>query len=208
MKITDTVYALDATRGAYVYLITGEENILIDTGLPFKGKALLRELRSLGVDPASIAHILLTHHDIDHVGNAAMLEELTGATLWASEKDRLVILGQAERHGFKKYLKHIFRVKKPKKITVYVPGEEINGIAVIPTPGHTEGHVCFLYDGVLFAGDLLENKKETLIPYPAGWNWNNDRLRDSVKEISGLAFTWVCPAHGEPIKRGTQLPPT
>jgi glyoxylase-like metal-dependent hydrolase (beta-lactamase superfamily II) len=205
MQITDTVHALAASKGTYVYLITGEETILIDTGLPFRRKAILKELRAMGIDPTGIAHILLTHHDVDHVGNAAMLESMSGTCIWASETDRQVILGEAEPYGFKKHLKRIFRIQSPRQVRPFGTEPLPADIAIIPTPGHTEGHVCFLYRDVLFAGDLLENKKGTLIPYPAGWNWDNDHLQKSVKKIAKYDFEWVCPAHGQPVRRGEQL---
>jgi glyoxylase-like metal-dependent hydrolase (beta-lactamase superfamily II) len=78
-------------------------------------------------------------------------------------------------------------------------------IKVIETPGHTPGHVCLLYDGILFAGDLLENKNGTLRPYPAAWNWNNEKMLESVKKIAGMPVSRICPAHGMPIEGSFQF---
>ena len=205
MKITDNIYALESTKGAYAYIIRGDETILVDTGFPWKQKGILKELESMGIELKQIKHILLTHYDIDHIGNAAMLQELTGAEVWASEEDMPVILGIADRKGFKKYLKYLFHVKTPKDIKPFAPDMEIDGIKVIPTPGHTPGHICLLYNDVLFAGDLIENKKGKLIPYPEGWNWDNSAMLQSFDKVARLSFKWVCPAHGEPVERGVDL---
>jgi len=87
LKVTDDVYALDATKRNYAYLILGEETILVDTGRPGQGKAILNELKSMNIKPEDIKHILITHHDIDHIGNLALLEKETGASIWASKED-------------------------------------------------------------------------------------------------------------------------
>lgn len=205
MKITDNIYMLESTKGSYVYLIQDKENVLIDTGFSFRGKALLRELQALGVAPESIKRILITHHDLDHIGNACMLQSLTGAQLWAHKDDIAYIKGEKQRYGFKKHLSRIFRVKKPKEIKAFT-GDTVAGVTVIETPGHTPGHVCFLFGGALFAGDLVENKKGTVIPYPAPWTLDSAALEDSIKRVEEYPFEWVCPAHGLPFKRtGKQI---
>jgi glyoxylase-like metal-dependent hydrolase (beta-lactamase superfamily II) len=201
MKISDRVYALDSTKGAYAYIILGEETTLIDTGLSFKGNSLLKELSSMKIRLQDIKHILLTHYDLDHIGNAARLAELTGAKLWASSVDRPYILGEIDRPGFKKFLPYIFRVKKPKNITPYPQDGKLGDITVIPTPGHTPGHVCLLLEDILFAGDLIENTKGSLVSYPSPWNWNTPVLKSSIKKIAHYPFKWICPAHGNPIER-------
>ncbi|MGE5630615.1 MAG: MBL fold metallo-hydrolase [Caulobacteraceae bacterium] len=204
MEITYNIFLLDSTRGSYVYVVKGDETVLIDTGLPWKGKSIIKELKAMDIQPKDIKHILLTHHDMDHVGNVAMLQEMTGAEVWASKEDIPYISGETDRYGFKKYLKYLFRLKKPKHIKPYVQGLKINDIEVIPTPGHTPGHVCLLYKDVLFAGDLIENKNGKLRPYPAPWNWNDRIMTESIKEISGALFKLICPAHGLPVERDSQ----
>ena len=87
MKIEENVYALDSTKGNYVYLILAEEIILIDTGLPKNGNGILNELKSMDIKPHNIKHILITHDDVDHVGSLALLEKASGAKIWASKED-------------------------------------------------------------------------------------------------------------------------
>lgn len=204
MEISDNVFLLDSSKGSYAYVIRGKEIVLIDTGLSFKGKSIMKELKSIGIELKHIKHILLTHHDIDHIGNAFMLQQLTGAEIWASKEDIPYIYGDIDRHGFKKYIKYIFSVKMPRNIKAYIPGQSINDIEIIPTPGHTPGHVCLLYKDVLFAGDLLENKNGKLRPYPAAWNWNQSAMMESIKKIADIPYKWLCPAHGMPVERNNQ----
>jgi len=200
MKLQDNIYILDSSKGSYVYLIKGEETVLIDTGLSFKRKGILKDIESIGVALTDIRHILITHHDIDHIGNLFLLQQLTEAKVWASREDIPIIYGDVDRSSFKKYLKYVFKVKVPENINPYIPGESVSGIEIIPTPGHTPGHVCMLYKDVLFLGDLIENKNGTLRPYPKVWNWNNEVLLESVKKIARIPVKWLCPAHGMPAR--------
>ncbi|MDF2686641.1 MAG: hydrolase [Clostridia bacterium] len=203
MKINDKVYLLESSRGSYVYLIKGNELTLIDTGLSFMGKGIINELAKMNINLQDIKHILLTHHDLDHIGNAVMLQRLTGAKLWASQEDIPYITGSKQRYGFKKYLSYIFRVKKPENVISYKKNEKVAGIEIIPTPGHTPGHVCLLFEDVLFAGDLVDNHKGKLSHYPSNWNWDTSLLPNSIKTISNYSFKWVCPAHGRPIEKSS-----
>lgn len=200
MKINDRVYMLDSTKGAYAYLIMGQDVMLIDTGFPWQRRAILKELAGMGVQPGDIRHILLTHHDLDHIGNAAALQELSGAQLWASAEDIPYMTGAVHRPSFKKYLPYLIPVKKPGQVAAY--GERVGEVTVMPTPGHTPGHVCLLYERILFVGDLVKNYKGSLIPYPSGWNWDDRLLLDSVKRISQSDYDWICPAHGSPVEGG------
>lgn len=73
MTITDSVYMLDSAPSSHVFLVRGAEKILIDTGMPGLSKSIIGELAALGVDIKSIDKILLTHHDVDHIGNTKAL---------------------------------------------------------------------------------------------------------------------------------------
>lgn len=201
MWISDTVYLLESTRGSYAYLVFGKETVLVDTGFPAQGKAILRELERINVKCGDIRHILLTHYDVDHIGNVAMLENLTGAQVWASKEEIPYIMGTLDRPGFKKYLARFAMLKKPKDIKPYIPGQSIHGIEALPTPGHTPGHVCLLYKDVLFAGDLYKSEHGKLRPYPKPWNWDDKIILESAKKIESMPFRWVCPAHGSPVER-------
>lgn len=203
MKVAENVYALKSTRGAYAYIILGKEIILVDTGLMWQGKGIIKELTAMNIKLEDIKHIVLTHHDLDHIGNVYMLQRLTKARVWASSEDIPYIMGNKERPGIKKLFSFVFRVKKPEKIEAYSTSQQIDDIEIIKTPGHTPGHVCVLYKDILFAGDLVKNKNGQLRPYP-NMNWDEALLMNSIKSISGIPFNWVCPAHGEPIERGNQ----
>ena len=202
MKITDEVYALDSTSGSYAFVIMGKEVILIDTSMPGKGKAMLEELNTLNIRPEDIKHILITHHDVDHIGNAAFLQKVSPADLWASKEDIPYIYAKKQRDGIKKYLGFLFKVEIPHDVKPFPNDLKMGDIEIIPTPGHTPGHVCFLYHDILFAGDLVRSSNGALKPSPGLMTWDSPLVTQSIRQMGQVSFRWVCPAHGVPIERG------
>ncbi|SIR84239.1 Glyoxylase, beta-lactamase superfamily II [Natronorubrum daqingense] len=72
------------------YLLTGAEPILVDAGMAGEqGRDELFEgLRSHGVDPDAIDHLLLTHPHTDHAGQVQTLRELGTPTVHAPGQTR------------------------------------------------------------------------------------------------------------------------
>ncbi|MDR3565996.1 MAG: MBL fold metallo-hydrolase [Negativicutes bacterium] len=204
MKIKNNVFLLDSTKRNFVYLITGEEPVLIDTGFPGKSKQIIGEITRLGINPRDIAHILLTHHDVDHIGNAKALQLATGARLWASKEDLPYIQGERNREGIKRIVQAIIKVDKPRVDSTFTEGQNIASVEVIPTPGHTPGHVAFLYEDILFVGDLVRTNKGKIKRFPSLGTWNKAIMEMSLQQIKSYNFEWICPAHGEPL-RGRDL---
>lgn len=201
LKIKDKVLMLDSTKGANCFLVFDKELVLIDTGHSFIGKRMLKEMQRLNISPTDIKHILLTHHDIDHIGNVRRLQEITGATVWAHEEDIPFITGKKDRLGFKKYIGKLFSKKIIEDIQPFGNEMKVGNIQIIHTPGHTPGHVCMLFDGVLFAGDLVEYKRKKLTPFPNGWNWDTQKLMQSIDSLKNTEYEWVCMAHGKPCNQ-------
>ena len=135
MKITDRVYMLDSTEGSHAYVILGKEVVLIDTSMPGRAAKMLDELKRLSVRPEDIKHILLTHHDVDHIGNAAQLQQASGAAVWASGEDIPFIYGRKARPGIKRYLSLFWKVPLPQAINPYPPDQQVGELQVIkPSP--------------------------------------------------------------------------
>jgi glyoxylase-like metal-dependent hydrolase (beta-lactamase superfamily II) len=205
MRITDKVYKLESTKGGYAFLVKDDISFIIDTGMPKKAKAILAELEQLEIKKSDIKHILLTHNDIDHVGNAAELARETGASLWCSEIDIPYIMGERKRFGLKKYISRLMKYEKPLSILPFDKGKLPKGLQIIETPGHTPGHVCFIYDGVLFAGDILMKMRGKLTKSRSIMTWDMDQVNSSLKKLLKYEFKYICPAHSEPMEVNHQL---
>ncbi|GMA50339.1 hydrolase [Alicyclobacillus contaminans] len=201
MQIAKNVHWITRAKGSYVYLVLGDEPVLIDTGMPNRGPDILEELRELGIRPQDIAHIVLTHHDVDHIGNAKHLKALSGATLWAPERDVPYIHGAAPRPGIKRAIASLVRHERPEVDRIYQAGQTVGGLEVIETPGHTPGHVSFRYQDILFPGDLVMTRRGKIVPSPRFLAWDHRVLMQSIDSVRRLTFDWVCPAHGQPVRR-------
>jgi len=201
MKITNKVVMLDCTGGSHTYLILEPELMLVDTSFPGMGEKILEEIKSLNIDSRQVKQILLTHHDVDHIGNAAFLQQATGANIWASDVDIPFILGQKNRHGIKRFITWLIKVQPPVNLHPYPEEMKIGDVTVISTPGHTLGHVSLLYQDVLFAGDLVRTRNGDIKPSSAIMTWNKPILFESIKKIGTYPFKWVCPGHGMPVER-------
>lgn len=190
IKITENVYSLESSKKFNIFLIKGEKNILIDTGFPGNAKKILEELDGIDLD-----YILITHHDIDHIGNLVEIHEAKNCEVYAPFEDIPFITGEKSRPGIKrllaKKLKNIPKAENLKELP-----EKISDVTVIKTPGHTPGHVCFLYDDVIFLGDLFRNE-DSIELINSKMNFDEDLLRESIPKIFEYEIKWFCPTHGE-----------
>ncbi len=202
MEIANHIHLLEETKGSYVYVILGEEPVLVDTFFPGRSDKVIEGLRKIGLEPTDIAHIVLTHHDVDHVGNARVLRDLSGATLWAPKEDIPLLRREQADKGFRRVIKAMMKVEVPEVDRVYEQGMRIGNVEIIPSPGHTPGHVCAHVDDVLIAGDLVTTRNGKLKPSPGFLTYDKAALKRSLREVGSLRFDWICPAHGEPVQRG------
>ena len=192
-----------------VYLLSGgEELALVDAGAGPGEDRILENVRSLGYEPGRIGHIFLTHAHADHAGGAASLAERLGARVYLSELEREALenadeealgLSIARRNG---YYPEDYRLR-PCKVNVTLRGDERLrcgdlDLAVIPTPGHSAGSVCFLVDteegAALFAGDtVFAGGRISLIVVPGS---DLLAMQESVTHLGGLNVTSLLPGHG------------
>lgn len=94
--------------------------------------------------------ILLTHGHFDHIGGVAYLKERYGAKVFMHKMD-IDFIDNPLDFG-RKYTR--FDVDE-----MVEDGDEITlcnqKIKVVHTPGHSQGGVCYICDGVIFCGDTI-----------------------------------------------------
>jgi glyoxylase-like metal-dependent hydrolase (beta-lactamase superfamily II) len=136
----------------------GDRSVVVDVGPSRSINLLLQSLQEMGIK--RVDHVLLTHIHADHAGGLAEFLEvfpmakvichpkavnhlIDPAKLWAGTQKALGEL--AFTYG------PISPVKKDRLIPH--PEAHVPGLEVIETPGHAPFHLCFVYEGKLFAGE-------------------------------------------------------
>jgi len=215
MKISPDVFMLEITRGKFmyqdracysmVYAVREPDGItLIDTGFPGFAYGILEELRTLGQHRLPLKQILLTHADLDHMGNAAWLQEKTGCPAWISMKEKVYVTGERSRLPEKQQMCKDCGLQIPR-LQFYPPNRRVGEFEILDTPGHSAGHVCILYHGILFGGDLFSIADGTLQGANPQWSEDMETARRSLESLKPYKFTMLCPAHGLPDRRRDYL---
>lgn len=149
-------------------------------------------------NPPRITHILLTHCHFDHIGYLRQWQELTSAPICigADEADALTdpyINLTAQFHAAPPggYPAADIRLSDGDKI-----GPPTLRLAVLHTPGHTAGSVCYHHEeGILFSGDTIFSEGSMgRTDFPTG---NAQALQRSVARLMALPpQTKIYPGHG------------
>jgi glyoxylase-like metal-dependent hydrolase (beta-lactamase superfamily II) len=217
----------------HCYLLPCEDGswLAVDTGLGVPGAAdeWRNELDAL---EGAIGRIAITHFHPDHVGAAAVLADLTGAPVhqgredyaqcvrtWGEPRTPELIPDDLRANGVPEPEIAVFReqagalrrmVHFAADPTLLEEGDSIAGWNVLSLPGHADGHIGLLRDGVLIAGDAL---LATITPnvglYPES---RPDPLGDylaSLHRIADLAPRVAYGGHGvaiaDPAGRAREL---
>ena len=198
MYITDKIYCFEATKFAHAFLLPAE-NILIDCGLPWDGKKIVMEMREIGYGPTCLEHILLTHTDLDHCGGLRKIaKSCPNATLWLGKDDVHYLRRTGFCRGLKGVALDLFGPKFPKNFRVLEKWQNAE-VTALHTPGHSEGHFAFKYDGCLFIGDIYKNNGGRLSS--AKGNANDQALAKTREYIKSIDCDLIIPSHGEIIKQ-------
>jgi glyoxylase-like metal-dependent hydrolase (beta-lactamase superfamily II) len=170
---------------AYI-LARGGEAAIVDTGVAGSADEIEASLEKVGLSWSAVGHLILTHHHRDHQGSAPdVLERAPDAKGYAGADD-------------------IPLITVPRPLTAVTDGDEVFGLRIVTTPGHTAGSIS-VHDpvgGLLVAGDALRTDagKPSL---PGAQNTADmAEAKRSVVKIGGLTFETLLVGHGDPIERG------
>jgi len=175
-RIADGVLEIDTMLGGWErvtagYLIEGSAPVLIETGSQTSVPVLLAALGQIGVGPAELAGVAVTHIHLDHAGGVGnVARAFPSATVYVHEKgarhlaDPTRLIDSAAR-VYGGLLDSLYGRLDPtpvERLHVLEDEEVIEvspdrSLVAVDSPGHAKHHLG-LHDslsGVLFAGDAV-----------------------------------------------------
>lgn len=202
-------------------IIQDEDNmILVDTGYPSQIGLFKEVAKKDDIILDRLTHIIITHHDFDHIGSLAEFKR---------RYPHIKVLSSNIEKGYVEKQRKPLRLEQAEKIypslsdddkeqalifhkiLESVEGVEINdilknhqilpigkGIEIIFTPGHTEGHISLYIkeNKTLIAGDaLVLVDKKLVIPHPQ-FAYDADKAKDSVKNLFTYEIEELICYHG------------
>ncbi|KAK1184540.1 MBL fold metallo-hydrolase [Streptomyces sp. NBS 14/10] len=220
----------DGLKAVNVYLLEGLADdgglVMIDGGwaIPEARKTLEEALSAISRDLGDISHILVTHIHRDHYTQAVELRRLLGARVYlgVGERPGLELLNklrdgltaplQILRQAGADELADRVRSTHPNQYQPddweapdrWLDAETLrfgeSDLQVIPTPGHTQGHVVFLDERrrLLFSGDHVLPRITPSIGFESAEPGSRPLAAylDSLRLMSRYADTRLLPAHG------------
>ncbi len=160
------------------YLIINSDSN--DTLIIDPGAEAVRYMEVINEKKLTPHAIVNTHAHIDHVGAVQELKNTCGIPLYLHEKESMIV----DRYEEACILFGLTPSEKPvvdhwlsTEQSLDFPGLTL---AMLHTPGHTPGGVCYSISGRVFTGDTLFNGSVGRTDFPGG-NW--DTLAKSLRNM-------------------------
>jgi glyoxylase-like metal-dependent hydrolase (beta-lactamase superfamily II) len=165
-------------------LIRGSEAAVVDLGTPGSAPSIEAGLKTAGSSWDAVRHVVLTHQHQDHAGGLAEVAPLVNASLYAGQAD-------------------VSAIESPTPLKPVNDGDEVFGLQIVGTPGHTAGHIA-VFDpstGTLVAGDALRTTDGLAGP-DAQFTADMAQAAASVRKLATLDVRAILPGHGAPLMDG------
>lgn len=143
IKVFDNLYFV-GTRSVGAWVVNTSDGIILIDSMNSDADAqniIVPGIKKLGLDPANIKYVLVTHGHKDHFGGAQYIHDNYGATILMSKADWDYMnsnpMGERDKN-----------VAKPTSHTDVTDGEKLTlgdtSITIISTPGHTPGGISLI----------------------------------------------------------------
>lgn len=206
-RVTDNLIQITRWRLINAFLVREDDGLtLVDTTVQGGADELIGAARSAGAD---IRRIALTHGHGDHVGSLDALSERLGdqVEVLMPQLDARIHAGERVVDGKPPGSWPSLQTTPDVRLT---GGERIGSLEVIPTPGHTPGHVSFLdtRDRTIIVGDVyttvggvaVSNHFHLRFPLAAMATWDKGKDLDSARKLRELDPAVIVVGHGGPVR--------
>ncbi len=192
------------------YLVREEDGFtVVDTMIFASAKRIVREAERLG---APIVRIVLTHAHGDHIGSLDDLAGMvSGAEVIISEretrllsKDKTLDPGEPQSK-----LRGQYPGAKTGPNRMVNAGDRIGSLEVLPTPGHTPGHISLLdtRDRTVLCGDAFSTlggvettaRVNPRFPLPTLATWDRPTALRSARSLRAVEPARLAPGHGRVV---------
>ncbi|MFZ3129544.1 MAG: MBL fold metallo-hydrolase [Desulfosporosinus sp.] len=225
MQLNNEIKMLELTKNymgkpliVYPTLILNDPVILVDTGYPGQLPQIREAMEKAGVPFSKLKKVILTHQDVDHMGNALGLQNELPIEVLAHEEEKPYLEGTKrslrlaqiealqnirpeETKTLRDKLQAFFENNKIRVAKTVTDGEELpycGGITVIYTPGHTLGHICLYLrqSKTLIAGDALVVAGGKLNKALEFTNFDADLYEKTLQKLTEYDIEAVICYHG------------
>ena len=163
-KVFDNLYFVGTKIHSSWAMTTSEGIILIDTLYDYASEeAIVGGLRKLGLDPAAVKYVIISHAHGDHVGGAKLMQDRFGAR---------IVMGAPDWDSIEKSVNQ-YPNGKPKRDISATDGQMVTlgdgFVTLVLTPGHTPGTVSMFFQ-------VKDNGQPLTVAYSGGtaFNFVND----------------------------------
>jgi metallo-beta-lactamase class B len=159
-KVFDNLYFVGSKIHSSWALTTSEGIILIDTLYTYNSEEeIIGGLKKLGLDPATVKYVIISHAHGDHVGGAKMMQDRFGSH---------IVMGGPDWDAIERSING-YPQGKPKRDMVADDGQKITlgdtTVTIVTTPGHTPGTLSLLFT-------VKDNGKPLNVAYSGGTAFN------------------------------------
>lgn len=193
-------------RFSYAWIVPSNTGVvLIDAGLSETAADILVALKRRGLGAESVRGILITHGHGDHFGGTAAFPD---APVFAHCDDIPLIRGEVKRSGI---IGAIFgkisaQKKPPARLEPFPDADSItiDGVSfrIIGLPGHSPGSVAFLLGDVLFSGDALMGKGDSVMAPTSFTCSDPEQAIQSLEKLLDVPFSIIANGHTAVVFEG------
>ncbi|PYI50878.1 MBL fold metallo-hydrolase [Paenibacillus flagellatus] len=197
-----------------VYLLDGgSECALIDAGGGVEPEWIEANIAAAGVAPEKIGKLLLTHVHGDHAAGARHFRDRYGAeVIVAAEAAPWLERGDMEKNSLRAAIAagaypQDYRFPPCPVGRTVAEGDRIRvgelELTVLDTPGHSRGHVSYLWDGgdgrAIFAGDVVFAGGKIVLQ--STWDCHIQDYAATTAKLHDLRLDVLYAGHGAPVMK-------